>query len=277
MSDSDLFAQTQRAEVACLHCRMRKSKCLANSQHEPCLRCQTKGLVCEYVSTEKQKARGPGGKAREPKGSGHSPSGPFPPGSPNQLSNAGGGGQIPFYRGYDNSGSSSGPRTQFSTAVPPPFGGNPYTTSSNPPRAGPLLSALAHMHRCRPTRLPISAPGPMHPVMHPGTVPPQQKGYPTNYTNNSYDRNASSQSRMKQSSELRNEVEPALNQGIVWSCKILDNCHQDSAVSDLTPMICSVEGRDLRKNSAPKSFGDRWWMGGSPLGNARQIGGNQFA
>lgn len=203
MSDSDLFAQTQRAEVACLHCRVRKSKCLANSQHEPCLRCQTKGLVCEYVSTEKQKARGPGGKAREPKSSGHSPSGPFPPGPPNQLSNAGGGGRVPFYGGYDNNSSSSGPRTQFSAPVPPPFGGNPYTTISNPPRRPPTqrISSYASVptYEANPQYGPGTpypgAPGTMHPVVYPGTVPPQQTGYPTNYANNSYDRNASSQSR----------------------------------------------------------------------------------
>jgi len=42
----------RRAQIACRNCRRRKIKCVTNEEppHNPCERCQRKGLVCEYVA-----------------------------------------------------------------------------------------------------------------------------------------------------------------------------------------------------------------------------------
>ncbi|KAJ3967536.1 hypothetical protein EV361DRAFT_487360 [Lentinula raphanica] len=42
----------RRAQIACRNCRKRKIKCVTNEEppHNPCERCQRKGLICEYVA-----------------------------------------------------------------------------------------------------------------------------------------------------------------------------------------------------------------------------------
>ncbi|KAJ7155065.1 hypothetical protein C8R46DRAFT_1356332 [Mycena filopes] len=54
------FELPKRAAVACSMCRESKVKCMSVSEArtgQPCMRCSMNGLVCEYVSTEKQRAR----------------------------------------------------------------------------------------------------------------------------------------------------------------------------------------------------------------------------
>ncbi|KAJ7859300.1 hypothetical protein B0H14DRAFT_3446683 [Mycena olivaceomarginata] len=138
MSDSDLFAQTQRAE------------------HEPCLRCQTKGLVCEYVSTEKQKARVQEGKLESPRAPDIPRAALSHQACPISCPTPAVGDRYPFYGGYDNNTSSLWTEDAiFSRGTAPPSEAT-RTPPSATHRAGPLLSASAHMHRCRPTRLTLS-------------------------------------------------------------------------------------------------------------------------
>ncbi|KAJ7908690.1 hypothetical protein B0H13DRAFT_1878464 [Mycena leptocephala] len=129
---SDPFELLKRVAVACSNCRERKIKCVTQSQQEPCMRCHFNGLVCQYVSTEKQRARGSGNRTPGH----HSPGNTTPSTTPSPQSpsyptpNVGGySGQAPSY----NSSPSSASRAPYASSVPPIMGGNPY---GNNPNAG---------------------------------------------------------------------------------------------------------------------------------------------
>ncbi|KAJ6450377.1 hypothetical protein C8R45DRAFT_946806 [Mycena sanguinolenta] len=184
-----------RVAVACKNCRDKKIKCMSNHQQLPCMRCETNGLVCEYVSTEKQKARGAGGKNRGQDDTRYPPSTPPPPGSSTRQKNPNlyGDGQTPFYTGYDQNGSGFRPGTP---SMPPAFGGHPYTNNHH---GGPSYMPSNQQNNAVPnyggpqyvagTPYP-STSGNMQPGTYSGSVPPQQlanSGYPTNYANYSYD------------------------------------------------------------------------------------------
>ncbi|KAJ4482675.1 hypothetical protein C8R41DRAFT_841075 [Lentinula lateritia] len=51
-STSSPATRRRRAQIACRNCRKRKIKCVTNEEppHNPCERCQRKGLTCEYVA-----------------------------------------------------------------------------------------------------------------------------------------------------------------------------------------------------------------------------------
>ncbi|KAJ7339723.1 hypothetical protein DFH08DRAFT_963771 [Mycena albidolilacea] len=204
---SDPFEQTTRVAVACRNCRERKVKCMTTSQEKPCMRCERNELECQYVSIDKQKARGSGSKPPGHSSSGHPPRKPFPQAPPiNQSSNSGGDGQIPFYGCYDNH-SSAGP--QYAPSVPPALGDYPYNnspSSSSPSyrphsqRANiyPSVPSYDVAGQYGPGMSYLGAPGTMQSAMYAGQGPSQQAmnpSYPTNYGNYSYDWNTSNQSR----------------------------------------------------------------------------------
>jgi hypothetical protein len=170
------------------------------------MRCHLNGLVCQYVSTEKQRARGSG--SRTP--GHHNPGNTTPSTAPSPQSpsypppNVGGySGQAPGY----NSSSSSASRAPYGSSVPPTMGGNPYGNNPNaggsqyrPPsqRDNSYPAVPAHQSAAQayvPGMLPPSMPGTIQPG-YPGAGLPQQNmtpGYPMNYGNYAYDWNASNQ------------------------------------------------------------------------------------
>jgi hypothetical protein len=180
---------------------------MTTSQKQPCMRCERNGLQCQYVSTDRQRARGSGSNPRGNSSSGNSPSRPFSQAPPiNQSSNSSGDGQAPFYGGNDEN-NSVGP--QYSPSVPPASGGYPYNNS--PSSSGPPYRPHSHRTNMYPSvpsydtagqygpGMPhLAAPGAMQSAMYPGRGPSQQAmnpSYPTNYGNYSYDWNTSNQSR----------------------------------------------------------------------------------
>ncbi|KAJ7258412.1 hypothetical protein B0H12DRAFT_1232311 [Mycena haematopus] len=188
---SDPLFESQRVAVACKNCRERKIK------QQPCMRCEANGLVCEYVSPDKQKARG--SKTRGHDNTGYSPN--KPPSTKQKNPNLGGDGQVPYYGGYDPNSNSlaSAPGTQYFPSVPPTFDSSPY---ANNPNRGPPYRPNSQQSNTYPsvsnygvaqyvpgTPYP-SAPGNIQPGMYSGSVAPQQSAnssYPMNYANYSSD------------------------------------------------------------------------------------------
>ncbi|CAK5266747.1 unnamed protein product [Mycena citricolor] len=50
-----VFASSRRVAIACLSCRERKIKCITSSTDNPCLRCHSNDLPCDYISAVKHR------------------------------------------------------------------------------------------------------------------------------------------------------------------------------------------------------------------------------
>ncbi|KAJ7798911.1 hypothetical protein B0H14DRAFT_3156729 [Mycena olivaceomarginata] len=181
---ADLFEQDKRVVIACSNCRERKVKCMARPQEQPCMRCEKHGLLCEYMATEKQRARG---------------SRPSNPGTSDYIHLS-----TPPFSGYAQTASYGG----YMPSTPPAMGGNPYNNNSNagsgsqykppshhsntyPSMPGYQFPAQTHGHT-------MPQPGSTQSAMYPGAARPQQPmnpNYPINYGNYAYDYNASNQPR----------------------------------------------------------------------------------
>ncbi|KAF7326161.1 Zn(2)-C6 fungal-type domain-containing protein [Mycena kentingensis (nom. inval.)] len=65
---STLFpdAPRQRAPIACVHCRKRKIRCIAEQNMRPCERCVRKGLQCDYMPVADPRNNAPGSAPASP-------------------------------------------------------------------------------------------------------------------------------------------------------------------------------------------------------------------
>ncbi|KAJ7648932.1 hypothetical protein DFH06DRAFT_1135193 [Mycena polygramma] len=198
---SDPFEQSRRVAVACLNCRERKVKCMAHPEQKPCMRCEQNGLICEYVSTEKQRSRGSGSK--QPRTS-NPATAPFPTPTSNTTPNMGGYGQFPSHGGYGQGPSHGG----YTPSAAPTMGGSPYGThptsgdgSQHRPsnhRSNTYPSTPNYQVPAQPQAPGMPYPSGMPSAMYPSSAPPQQPvnpGYPLGYDNYAYDWNAPSQSQ----------------------------------------------------------------------------------
>ncbi|KAJ6554826.1 hypothetical protein B0H19DRAFT_1263121 [Mycena capillaripes] len=190
---SDPFERDKRVVIACSNCRERKIKCMARPQEQPCMHCEKHGLLCEYVATEKQRARG--SRPSNP-GTPTTPTTPFPPPSSNHAPNFGGYAQTASYGSY-------------MPPTPPTMGGNPYSNTSNagsgsqyappshhsntyPSIPGYQVPAQTHGHT-------MPQPGSVRSEINAGAALPQQpmnSNHPINYGNYAYDYNSSNQPRL---------------------------------------------------------------------------------
>ncbi|KAJ3736473.1 hypothetical protein DFJ43DRAFT_621684 [Lentinula guzmanii] len=121
----------RRAQIACRNCRKRKIKCVTNEEppHNPCERCQRKGLVCEYVAVGE-------------------PSPPSTPALERSVQND----RIPLdSQGYAYAGGSQFPNSTYSTE---PSMGNQIIGYPNYPHMG-APSHPAHLN-------PLGFPSEMH-------------------------------------------------------------------------------------------------------------------
>ncbi|KAJ6452449.1 hypothetical protein C8R45DRAFT_945682 [Mycena sanguinolenta] len=163
---------------------------MSNYQQQPCMRCEREGLVCEYVATEKQRARGTGSKSGGHKSAGYPPSTAPPPGpSTQQNRNFGAAEPPPLYGGHDYYNSPFVPHAEYAPSVPnpPPFGGNAYT---NNPYGGPSYSPSSQQHSPCPSvpnyGTPQYAAGTPYSGTNSSSVPPANSGYSMNYGTSSY-------------------------------------------------------------------------------------------
>ncbi|KAJ7305413.1 hypothetical protein DFH08DRAFT_976341 [Mycena albidolilacea] len=190
---ADLFEQDKRVVIACSNCRERKVKCMARPQDQPCMRCEKHGLLCEYMATEKQRARG--SRPSNP-GTPTTSTTSYPPSSSNQT---------PAFGGYAQSVSYGG----YMPSTPPATGGNPYNNTPNA-GSGSQYKPPSHHSNAYPSmpgyQFPAQAHGHAMPQpggskqssMYPGAARPQQPmnpNYPINYGNYTYDYNTSNQPR----------------------------------------------------------------------------------
>ncbi|KAJ7719314.1 hypothetical protein B0H16DRAFT_1739506 [Mycena metata] len=146
------------------------------------MRCWQNGLLCEYLHTDKQKARfagaTPGGNDR----GGYSSSVPQSPSTQSNQTPYPGYGQHPSYAaGYINSSSAPAvPRSNYAPSVPPASGGYPHGGGSN--NLGPRYRPPNHgNNNTYPTyQVAAQAPAPAIPshntqgYMAPGMYPPSQ-------------------------------------------------------------------------------------------------------
>ncbi|KAJ6566773.1 hypothetical protein B0H19DRAFT_1067052 [Mycena capillaripes] len=190
---ADPFTRETRVLVACTHCRESKIKCMAHPEKKPCMRCERKGLHCEYISTAKQRSRGTGSKTPQPSNppTPSQPTTPFPPPSPNQTLNFDGYAQTASYGGY-------------MPPIPPTMGGNPYGDNPNV-GSGSLYRPPSQRNNTYSSvpgyQVPSQTHGPATPyagsMQYPGPAPSQQQpmnpNYPIDYGNYTYNYNASSQ------------------------------------------------------------------------------------
>ncbi|KAJ6550064.1 hypothetical protein B0H19DRAFT_1264927 [Mycena capillaripes] len=180
---SDPFELQKRVFVACTNCRERKVKCMARPKQQPCMRCVQHGLVCEYVSTKKQRAHGSKRKTRRL-------SNPGTPTSSTSLFPQPPSNQAPEFSGYEQTSSYEGYM---------PMAGNPYGEDHNLDNSS-RYDSPSQPNNTYPSTLeyevPAQTPNPTMPhpsSMQPhGDPPPQQPANP-NYPLN-YEYNASSQS-----------------------------------------------------------------------------------
>ncbi|KAK7059939.1 hypothetical protein R3P38DRAFT_3341464 [Favolaschia claudopus] len=219
MSESP-FEQSRRVAVACRSCRKTKTKCMTNSQEEPCLRCQMNGLVCEYAAPDKdQRARGgAGGKGRSHNSPGQSPTTPTFASQPSSHQD---GGEVHLYHSYEYSGGASRTRPQY--AAPPPMGPPSYSNSSN--------AGTSHRHRGQPVNnsyqsIPAgydgmnpyygsphtNVPGSIQPMGYPGHSAQHPSGYTTDYQNYPYDWNSSNPSGIDDSHNLSTSWDPLVGE-----------------------------------------------------------------
>ncbi|KAJ7027778.1 hypothetical protein C8F04DRAFT_1121315 [Mycena alexandri] len=154
---SDPFALPKKTTLACKECRSRKQKCMTDSQDTPCMRCWQNGLVCEYLHTEKQKARlsgtNHGGSDRSLAG-GHSSALQSPPPQSNHAPYPAYGQHPSYGAGYANSYPRYRPANHGSNNTYPT-----YQVAAQAPAPAP------------PSH---STQGYMIPGMYPGPNPPPQ-------------------------------------------------------------------------------------------------------
>ncbi|KAJ7022443.1 hypothetical protein C8F04DRAFT_237040 [Mycena alexandri] len=198
---SDPFALPKKTTLACKECRSRKQKCMTDSQDTPCMRCWQNGLVCEYLHTEKQKARlsgtNHGGSDRSLAG-GHSSALQSPPPQSNHAPYPAYGQHPSYGAGYANSSNTPAiPRSNYVPSVPPLSGGNPHGGGSNnfESRYRPANHGSNNTYPTYQVAAQAPAPAPpshstqsyMIPGMYPGPNPPPQSmspGYPASSSAN---------------------------------------------------------------------------------------------
>ncbi|KAJ7169379.1 hypothetical protein C8R43DRAFT_1156043 [Mycena crocata] len=189
-----------RVPLACANCRLKKIKCVTESQQETCMNCRRSGVPCEYVPMDKQsRSSTKASSSNTPRGGKKSSSTSFPQQAPINMNYGGyvGGSSpavgIPQHMPTMSHSAYSG--------IPPYQGPGPaqYPSTNHGSRSysggrgsEPQMAGQAHHYG---TRQPNAAP--YMPHTNPATAPPPPQGasaqLPANYGYSVQEWNAMSQ------------------------------------------------------------------------------------